>query len=347
MKKFFLVLLSVFVLFGFIACSRGSGSSASAPAASAAAPAPAVKEGEFELKIGGGHAPTSSLTICWNEVFVPRVEELSKKRIKVLHFENDQLGVEVDRTEQVQLGVIQMTYVSEAAASINPKMNIFPLPFLFRDEDHYDKVLDGPVGKKLVEDFPNYGLHPLGFFENGFRVITNSKRPVNSFSDMAGLKIRVSQSPIPIALFTAFGANTVAMSFGELYSALQTGTVDGQENAFNTVASAKLYEVQKYFAETNHMMGSFCIVASENWWKTLPRDMQEVIETAARETSAFQRKLYRDQVAVDKKTLLDNGMQGTAPDVTEFAKASEKVYADFFAKYPEYKALVDEIRAVR
>lgn len=299
----------------------------------------------YEIKIGGGHAPKSSLTICWNEVFVPRVEELSGGRIKATHFENDQLGVEVDRTEQTQLGTIHMTYVSEASAAINPKMNILALPFLFKDEAQYDKVIDGPIGEKIVEDFPKYGLRPLGFFENGYRVITNSNHPINSFDDVKGLKIRVSQSEIPIALFKAFGANTVAMSFGELYSALQTGTVDGQENAFNTIATSKLYEVQKYFAETNHMMGSFCIVANEEWWQSLPADIQEIIKTAADETSKYQREVFREQASADKQTLLDNGMKGTNPDMSEFATAAEVVYEQFYTRYPDYKALVEEIKA--
>jgi len=323
-------------------CSGSQSGSTAAP--SAATPAPSSNE-TYEINIGGGHPPTSSLTICWNDVFIPRVQELTGGRVTVNHFENDQLGAEVDRIEQTQVGSIQITYCSEASSSINPKMSLFPLPFLFRDEAHYDTIIDGAIGAKIVEDFPQYGLRPLGFFENGFRVITNSKHPINSIDDVSGLKIRVSQSEIPIALFTAFGANTVAMSFGELYSALQTGTVDGQENAFNTIASSKLYEVQKYFAETNHMMGTFCIIANEEWWQSLPADIQQAIQTAASETSAYQRKLYRDQASADKQELLDNGMEGTTPDTAGFVAAAQSVYDDFYAKYPDYKALVEEIKA--
>lgn len=303
--------------------------------------------GTYEINIGGGHAPTSSLTECWNDVFIPRVKELSNGRVTVNHFENDQLGVEIDRIEQTQLGTIQITYVSEASASINPKMNILPLPFLFRDQAHYDAVVDGPLGAKIVEDFPKFGLRPLSFFENGYRVITNSKRPINSLDDVKGLKIRVSQSEVPIALFTALGANTVAMSFGELYSALQTGTVDGQENAYNTITTSKLYEVQKYFADTNHMMGSFCIVANEAWWQSLPDDIKEAVQTAAAETSAYQRKIFRERAMKDRQVLLDSGMQATTPDAAQFVAASAGVYDSFYAKYPAYKTLIEEIRQLK
>lgn len=351
LKRIFAAALSLSLILTFISCSGTTDpSDSSASASSSDASEPVAKSSDatssddtYVINIGGGHAPESSLTRCWNEVFIPRIEELSGGRISVNHFENDQLGSEVDRTEQTQLGTIQITYVSEASASINPKMNIFPLPFLFEDEDHYDAIIDGPIGASIVEDFTDYNLQPLGFFENGFRVITNSKRPINSLADVSGLKIRVSQSQIPIALFTAFGCNTVAMSFGELYSALQTGTVDGQENAFNTIATSKLYEVQKYFAETNHMMGTFCIVANEEWWQSLPSDIQEMIQTAIDETSAYQRELFREQVSADKQALIDNGMTGTAPDMTEFIAAAQSVYDQFYIDYPEYKSLVAEI----
>lgn len=340
LKRVLVMVLSLSIILAFTGCNSSADESTISSSISQ------TSDETYVINIGGGHAPDSSLTRCWNEVFIPRIEELSDGRITVNHFENDQLGSEVDRTEQTQLGTIQITYVSEASASINPKMNIFPLPFLFEDEDHYDKIIDGEIGAKIVEDFPEYGLEPLGFFENGYRVITNSVRPIETFSDLSGLKIRVSQSEIPIALFTSFGCNTVAMSFGELYSALQTGTVDGQENAFNTIATSKLYEVQTYFAETNHMMGTFCIVANEDWWQSLPADIQEIIQIAIDETSEYQRQLFREQAAADKQTLIDNGMIGTTPDMTEFKAAAQSVYDQFYLDYPEYKSLVEEILAV-
>ena len=246
LKKCIAVVLLVVMILTLASCGSSSVPSATSTGASdpkapsSSAPTAPSSSETYEINIGGGHAPTSSLTKCWEDVFIPRIAELSGGRIKVNFFANDQIGVETDRTEQTQLGTIQMTYVSEASASINPKMSIFALPFLFKDEAHFDKIIDGPIGKTIVEDFPKSDLHPLGFFENGFRVITNSKRPINTFKDMSGLKIRVSQSEIPIALFKAFGCNTVAMSFGELYSALQTGTVgrSGECLQYNSILKA-------------------------------------------------------------------------------------------------------------
>ena len=247
MKKLIAVILALTLVFALAACgSSGSASGTTAATtttttttASEPASAPA-SEDTYVIKLGGGHGPASSLTICWNECFIPRVEELTNGRVKVEHYENDALGVETDRIEQTQLGTIQMTYISEAASSIDPTIGVLAMPFLFQSEEHYDAVVDGEVGKQIYANLENYGLHPLAYLENGFRVLTNSKKEVKSLADLNGLKIRVSQSDIPIATFQALGANTVAMSFGELYSALQTGTVDGQENAFNTIASSAL-----------------------------------------------------------------------------------------------------------
>ncbi len=355
MKKALALILALVMVFALVAC----GSQSAAPAAStstsstttasndSAAPAASSGEAEYVIKLGGGHGPSSSLTVCWNDVFVPRVSELTNGRVKVEHYENDALGVETDRIEQTQLGTIQMTYISEAASSVDPTIGVLAMPFLFQSEEHYDAVVDGEVGKQIYSNLENYGLHPLGYLENGFRVLTNSKKEVKSLADLSGLKIRVSQSDIPIATFQALGANTVAMSFGELYSALQTGTVDGQENAFNTIASSALYEVQKYFTETNHLMGSFIIVANADWFNSLPADIQEAIATAAAETSAYQRQIYREAIDRDRQTCIDGGMTGTKlENVDEWIEATAGVYDEIYKIHPEYEALVEAIRAL-
>ena len=341
MKRYFLALCLCATVLGLSACGGGETST------------PGTSDGSgndetatYTIRLGGGHAPTSSLTQCWNDVFIPRVEELTNGRVTVEHFENDALGVETDRTEQTQLGTIQMTYVSEAAASIDPTIGVLSMPFLFESEEHYDAVIDGEVGEAIYANMEQYGLHPMGYLENGFRVITNSKHEIKTLDDLAGLKIRVSQSEIPIEIFNALGANTVAMSFGELYSALQTGTVDGQENAFNTITSSRLYEVQSYFSETRHQMGSFIIVANAEWFNSLPEDIQEAIQTAVDETSTYQREIYRASEEVDRQTCLDNGMIGTEVDTTEWKEATQSVYDTMYESHPEYEELVNQIRAL-
>lgn len=282
-----------------------------------------------------------------NEKFKPRIEELTNGRVEVQVFDNSQLGGERDLMEQLQGGLLQMTYLSPVFATVDPAINVLDLPFLFEDESHVDKVIDGQIGKDLLADLPSKGLVPLGYFENGFRVITNSKRPINKLEDIKGLKIRTPQAPISVAIFEALGANVTPMSFGELYSALQQGVVDGQENAYNTVASSRFFEVQKYTAETNHMWGSYVIMASGKWWDTLDKDTQAAIQTAAAETSTYQRQIFREQSENSKSQCQQSGMEISNPDMEELRTAVTPVYEDFYKNYPQYKSIVEQIQALR
>ncbi|WP_003544138.1 TRAP transporter substrate-binding protein [Desulfotomaculum nigrificans] len=298
---------------------------------------------KFAAVNNGTHPAVEAL----KKVFKPRVEELTRGKVEVQIFDNAQLGGERDVMEQLQLGTVQGSYISPVLGSIEPKINILDLPFLFKDEQHVDKVLDGPVGEKLLADLPSKGMRCLGYMENGFRVITNSKRPINKLEDLKGLKIRTPEAPVSVAIFKSLGANATPLAFSELYSALQQGVVDGQENAYNTVASSSFFEVQKYVAETNHMWGSYAILVSEKWWQGLPKDVQEAIAQAAKEASKEQRKIFREKTAQSKQTCIDKGMQVTQPDLTEFVKAVQPVYDDMFKQHPDFKTIVDEIMKLK
>lgn len=282
-----------------------------------------------------------------NEKFKPRVEELTNGRVEVQVFDNSQLGGERDLMEQLQGGLLQMTYISPVFATVDPAINVMDLPFLFKDESHVDKVIDGQIGKDLLADLPSKGMIPLGYFENGFRVITNSKHPINGLNDIKGLKIRTPQAPISVAIFEALGANVTPMSFGELYSALQQNVVDGQENAYNTVASSRYFEVQKYVAETNHMWGCYVIMASGKWWDTLDNDIKEAIETASAEASTYQRQIFREQTANSKAECEKNGMEISTPNVEELRTAVTSVYDNFYKEYPQYKSIVEQIQGLQ
>ena len=302
---------------------------------------------EYVIRLGGEHSQTSTLTKCWQDVFIPRVEELTDGKVTVDFYPDGVLGGNAQMAEQTQQGQLNMMYISDVSASLSPdKMNIISLPFLFSSEEHFDEVVDGEIGQKIMSDLPSVGLHPFFFLENGFREMTNNKKPINSLADVNGLKMRVTDSEVMINLFQNLGANTVVMQFSELYSALSTGTVDGQENAYSMIVSSKFYEVQKYVAETNHVMGYFIIVANEDWFSSLPEEYQEAITQAAKETSEYQRKMHREGIEADKQTCLDNGMELTTPDLTEFKEAVQPVYDSFFEKYPDSREIVEEIQAL-
>ncbi|WP_158408420.1 TRAP transporter substrate-binding protein [Desulfosporosinus fructosivorans] len=340
MKKcrFISLLLAVALMLSVTACGNPSGTT----------PASTDKSDEktYVIKVANQWADTSVHTKFITEKFIPRVEELTNKRVKVEFYGNNSLGNEFNQVEQTQMGKLNMCVISEQSASLNPAMlNAMMLPYLFEDEAHWDKVVNGEIGKKFGASLPAKGLRVLGFTENGLRVITNSKRPINSVADLKGLKIRVSSSEMSIALFEALETNTVATTIGEVFSALQTNTFDGQENPYNTIRSFRFNEVQKYLAETNHVLNTMYFVASEQWLTSLPEDIRGAVEQAAKEACQYQVKMLREAAAADKKFLLENGMTATTPDVAEFKKAAEAVYEKYYQKYPDGKDLVEEIKA--
>jgi len=325
----------------------GGGNVPAASSGPAAENAPSDSNQKIIIKFAGVNNAEHATIRAINEKFKPRVEELTNGGVEVQVFDNSQLGGERDLMEQVQAGLLQMSYISPIFATVDPAINVMDLPFLFEDESHVDEVINGQIGKELLKDLPSKGMVPLGYFENGFRVITNSAQPINGLSDVKGLKIRTPEAPVSVAIFNALGANVTPMSFGELYSALQQGVVDGQENAYNTVASSRFFEVQKYLSETKHMWGCFVIMASAKWWDTLDADTQAAITTAAAEASIYQREIFRTETESSKKLCEDNDIEISYPDREEFKAAVASVYENFYKEYPQYKEIVEQIQALR
>ncbi len=335
----FVVLVAIIMVFA-VSCSKNA-----EPQAAAVSEAKAVSK--IVLKFGGVNNSTHPAIRAMNEVFKPRVEELTGGRIEVQVFDNAQLGGERDMMEQLQAGVLHMAYISPIFATVDPAINVMDLPFLFANAEHVDKVIDGGIGMDLLKDLPDKGLVPLAYYENGFRVVTNSRKPIVSLIDLKGIKIRTPEAPISVAIFNALGANVTPLSFGELYSALQQKVVDGQENAYNTVASSRFFEVQKYVTETNHMWGAYVVMASGKWWNTIDKEAQEAIRTAALESSKYQRKLFRSQTADSKNMCIEGGMEVSIPKIDEFRAAVSTVYDDFYKQYPQYKEIVEQIQMLR
>ncbi len=312
-----------------------------------AASSEAASDKQVTIKFGSVNNTNHPVVRALNDVFKPRVEKLSGGKITVKIFDNASLGEEGQMLEQTQIGVVQMASVSEVISTIFPKINIMNLPYLFENNKQVDAVIDGAIGKKILEGLDQQKLIGLGFFENGFRVTSNSKRPINKLADIKGLKIRTPQSPAQINIFNAFGANVTPLSFAELFSALQQKVVDGQENGYNTIVTQSFYEVQPYIAETNHMWGSFVIIANLKWWNDLPEEYRTIIQKAVTEASKYERKLAREAVTENKKVCIDKKVAITTPNLREFVKAVEPVYNDFYAKYPQFKSLVQEVIALK
>lgn len=249
--------------------------------------------------------------------FADLVAAKTNGRIAVKLFPGGTLGGDLQTVSALQGGTVEMTVLNAGILSAQAKeFGIYDFPFLFASPQEADAVTDGPFGKKLLDKLASKNLVGLGYWELGFRNLTNSKKPITKAEDIAGLKIRVIQSPIYIDMFNALGANAVPMPFPELYTAMEQKAVDGQENPFSTILSSKFAEVQKHLTITRHMYNPQAVILSKKFWDSLnPADQKAVTEAMA-EATTFQRSVSRSQADVALEELKKAGMQ-----VTEFSPA--------------------------
>jgi TRAP-type transport system periplasmic protein len=315
-----------------------------APKTAAPTAAAAVKRGEFVIKASGSMAPTEPGILAY-EFFKKNVEERTNGRIEVQIFPTNQLGNERDVIEGLTLGTVQMANPSNAPITAwVPAMNIFELPFIWQNRAHMAKVLDGPIGAKFAPALKEKGIHLLGYEEAGLRHVMTTKKAVNSMADMAGLKIRTMENPVHLEAFRAFGANPLPMAYGELYTALQQGVIDGAEAANTNYNAMKFYEPAPNWAMIGWLHLVSPLVMSERFYQSLPADLQQIVSEEGKKTAVHERELYAklDEEALDK--LKAAGVKITTPDRAEFMKASEKVY-DAWADRVGGRALIDEIVA--
>ncbi|MFB8340057.1 TRAP transporter substrate-binding protein [Brucella cytisi] len=246
------------------------------------------------------------------EKFAELVKEKSGGQIIVKLFPGGVLGSDPQTLSGLQGGVVEMTVMNAGILSSTVKaFEAVDLPFLFNSGEEADKVMDGPFGTNLMKRLPDTGLIGLAYWELGFRNLTNNRHPVAKLEDITGLKIRTLQSPVPVALFNALGANAVPLPYTELYTALETGTVDGQENPNANIINAKFYEVQKYLTLTRHQYNPQIVMISKKFWDRLNDEEKAVIEQAAVEARDYQRKVSREQDATALDEIKKTGMQVT------------------------------------
>lgn len=210
-------------------------------------------------------------------------------------------------------------------AGMVKEFGVFDLPFLFNSEKEADAVLDGQLGQDLLKKLEAKGLVGLVYWENGFRNMTNSKRPIVRAEDMQGIKLRVMQNQIALGVFNTLGANAVPMPFSELFTALETRTVDGQENPITTIQSSKFYEVQPYLTITRHVYTPWVVLASKKWWDKLSPDEQRLVRQAAEASRDFERKDSRADSLKAMGTLEQAGMKINTVSPEEVARMREKV----------------------
>ena len=244
------------------------------------------------------------------KVFAEQVEKASGGKMKVRAIGAAALGPDT-QMQQALIGGAQEMMVGSTATlvGITKEMALWDTPFLISNAREADILLDGPIGEKIKAKLQDKGLVGLVYWENGFRNLTNSKRPITKMEDLDGVKLRVMQNNVFLNSFTTLGANAIPMSFSELFSALETKTVDGQENPFNTILSSKFYEVQKYMTVTNHVYSPWIVLVSKKWWDQLSKDEQKILTDAARASRDFERKDTRDEASKAVADLKTKGMQ--------------------------------------
>lgn len=290
-------------------------------------------EKTYKIKVAYVVPEAQSTHVAARDYFKKYVEEKSKGRISVELYPNGVLGGDRQAIEAVQLGTIQMTIPAAAVLSgFEPKFQVLDFPFLFKDKKSAYKALDGDLGKKLNSLLLPLGMRNLVFAENGFRNITNSRNPIAKPEDLKGLKIRTMENPIHLASFKALGSSPTPMNFGELYTALQQKTVDGEENPIPLIYTSKFYEVQKYCSLTGHFYAATVVLINESFFQALPKDLQKVVLDGANLYRTEQRKLSDTQDKEMLEALKKAGMQVnevTAEQKKAFIKATEGVYDEF------------------
>jgi tripartite ATP-independent transporter DctP family solute receptor len=258
--------------------------------------------------------------------FAEQVEKASGGKMRLRAVGAAALGPDT-QMQQALIGGAQEMMVGSTATlvGITKEMALWDTPFLFNSAKEADAVLDGPIGDKVRAKLEEKGLVGLVYWENGFRNLTNSKRAVTKAEDLDGIKLRVMQNNVFLDSFKSLGANAVPMPFSELFSALETKAVDGQENPFNTILSSKFYEVQKYLTVTNHVYSPWIVLVSKKWWDGLSKDEQKVLADAARASRDFERKDTREEAGRALADLKAKGMQVNELSPAETARMRDKL----------------------
>nr|WP_300310418.1 TRAP transporter substrate-binding protein [Halomonas sp.] len=288
--------------------------------------------------IGGTPHSLQGLTA---QHFTDLLQERLGDAHQVEYYHSGQIGDERQLLQKLRLGTVDLAGISSIMPTVAPSFALFDLPFLVKDRDHLLRIDKDIVMTDLAQDAEEKGLHLVSTWENGFRQITNSKRAINVPEDLDGLKIRTPQSEWRTLMFKTWGANPTPMAFSEVFVALQTGVVDGQENPLSNVDGAKFQEVQDYLSLSNHVYSPIWLTASAKGWESLPDDVQSAIQESAAETQqwALAKGLELDNELVT--TLEDAGMQVNQVDRAAFVESSRPVYEAYAEQVEGGQELID------
>ncbi|GAB4265750.1 MAG: TRAP transporter substrate-binding protein [Deferrisomatales bacterium] len=300
---------------------------------------------KLKINLGVVTKPGSAQNIA-AEKFQELVEGRSGGEIEVKIHHSASLGNETEILQQIQMNTVQMGIITVGPFdTFDPIVRVINYPFIFKDNAQADEILDGPLGQEILTSLESSGFKGLAFSENGFRNLTNNVRPVRTADDVKGLKIRVMQSALHKAIWQALGANPTPMPW-PIYTELEQGVIDGQENPLWVAEVYKMYEVQKYMTLTRHVYSGHIDVASLQWWNTLDGRTRDLIRTAMREAAVYQRQQNRARNAERLALLKEKGMQiEEHPDVASFrAKVAGLKEMELFQE-PRVQTLLQKVLA--
>lgn len=322
MKKFLFILIATLLLFA--GCAK--------------------KQQTIVLKASDDHPfgyPTTEGLVYMKKI----IEEKTAGRIKVEIYPSAQLGSEKETIENTQMGIIDINRVNCApVAEFCKEMSVFGLPYIFRDEEHQWKVLNGPVGEKIASYLQKYNLIGLTYYDSGARSFYNKKRPIYKPEDLKGLKIRVQKSRVMIETVEILGGSPTPMAFEEVYSALQTGVIDGAENNIPSYQYTKHCEVAKYYSLDEHTRIPEIVLFSKKRWDTLSPSDRKIILEAAKESTKYQRKLWKEYVKKSLNEIKKAGCKINTVDKKAFQEAVKPLYKKYEKEFGE---LIKEIQNVK
>jgi TRAP-type transport system periplasmic protein len=309
-------------------------------------PAAAVAQQPVTIRLGHVGFPGSLFDITGNK-FAQDVNQALKGKVEVRVFHSSQLGSDEQMIKGIRVGAPEMQIPSTIMSTVDQRYGVFEMPYLIVSRAHMKKAAESrEVQKALFEPLPSRGIRVLGVWENGFRHITNNVRPIVRPEDLKGIKLRVPGGVWRVKMFQAYGANPSPMPFAEVYSALQSGVMDAQENPFSQIFSARFHEVQKFLSLTGHVYTPAFLIVSEDFWRKLPKDVQDTIAKIASQTGDFARS-EGDRLDRELQSKLAPPMKSNEPDKEAFIKASVGVYEEFGKQVSGGTELIKTIQALR
>ncbi len=300
---------------------------------------------QTEIKFGHVGEP-GSLFAASAEEFAKRANAKLGNKAKVIVFGSSQLGGDKELVQKLKLGTVDIALPSTVMSSEADLFGVFEMPYLVKDRKHMGLIEKEVFWPLIAPAAEKKGLKVIAVWENGYRHITNNKRPINTPEDLKGIKLRVPEGKWRVKMFQTYGANPSPMKFSEVFTALQTGVMDGQENPFTQITSAKFQEVQKFISLTGHVYTPAYVTVGAKKWATLPPDVRKILEDTAKETQAYVYQVAEKAETELLGTITAAGVKSNVPNKDAFVAASRPVYEEFASEVAGSKAVIDKAIAL-